>query len=169
MTSHQSTPQPKPPGNARHPSNRQPIAFIDEFGAEALKVPLDNHGINHAIVSPQAYQRVIDSGLTGMWLLNSNGHGRGYVRTAKCGTLALVARVILDAGPGEVIRYANGDSLDLRVMNLRVMRGKAKRRDSQLAAQSLGDGNAHELGGALCAPMLGSTSTSARHDEVRQG
>jgi hypothetical protein len=137
MTSHQTVPQSEPPGNARHPSNRQPIPFIDEFGSEALKVPLDNHGLNHAIVSPHAYQSVIDSGLAGAWFTNSNGCGRRYVRTRAPGgpgTLALIARVILDAGPGEVIRYANGDSLDLRVMNLRSMRGRAKRRDSQIVS-----------------------------------
>ncbi|MET4634922.1 hypothetical protein [Kaistia defluvii] len=135
MTSGQSEQQRDPLDRPRHPANRQPIAFIDEFGMAALKVPLDNHGRNHAIVGPRAYQRVLDSGLTGMWFTNSNGHGRRYVRTAAPGsrsTLTLIARVIMDAGPGEVIRYANGDSLDLRVMNLLSRRGKAKRRDSQI-------------------------------------
>ncbi|MCX5518077.1 hypothetical protein OSH10_06490 [Kaistia defluvii] len=137
MASGHSEQQRRPLGHTRHPANRQPIAFIDEFGMAALKVPLDNHGRSHAIVEPHAYQRVLDSGLTGMWFTNSNGHGRRYVRTATAGsrgTLTLIARVIMDAGPGEVIRYANGDSLDLRVMNLLSMRGRAKRRDSQIAS-----------------------------------
>jgi len=137
MTSGLSGQQRHPLGPARHPDNRQPTAFTDEFGRAALKVPLDNHGRTHAIVEPHAYQRVLDSGLTGMWFTNSNGHGRRYVRTVTAGsrgTLTLIARVIMDAGPGEVIRYANGDSLDLRAMNLVSRRGRAKRRDSQIAS-----------------------------------
>lgn len=138
MTSGQSEQQRDPLDRPRHPANRQPIAFIDEFGMAALKVPLDGHGLRHAIVSPHGYQCVIDSGLTGAWFTNGNGHGRRYVRTwapGRPGTLALIARVILEAGPGEVIRYANGDSLDLRISNLRVTRGRAKRRDSQLVEE----------------------------------
>ncbi|BCP51751.1 hypothetical protein K32_03680 [Kaistia sp. 32K] len=129
--------QPKTPRSVKRPSRRQPIPFIDEFGAEALKIPLDGHGLRHAIVSPRDYQGVLDSGLTGAWFTNGNGHGRRYVRTwapGSPGTLALIARVILEAGPGEIIRYANGDSLDLRGSNLMIMRGRAKRRDSLLAS-----------------------------------
>ncbi|WEK51830.1 MAG: hypothetical protein P0Y66_07595 [Candidatus Kaistia colombiensis] len=125
------------PDHRRKAPSRQPTAFIDEFGAAALKVPLDNHGLNHAIVHPHAYQWVLDSGLIGAWLLNANGRGRRYVRSwtpGSNGTLTLIARVIMDAGPGEIIRYVNGDSLDLRIMNLRSMRGRATRRDSCLAS-----------------------------------
>ncbi|MBX9701782.1 MAG: HNH endonuclease [Acetobacteraceae bacterium] len=78
------------------------------------------------------------------WLLNANGdRTRAHVRRAghavaaaarQCGEkpVATLARIITGAGPGEVVLYRNGDTLDLRRVNLEVVsRAEAARRCRQ--------------------------------------
>lgn len=114
-----------------------PIPFRDENGLNCLRVPLDRAGRSYAIVAEADYRRIQRAGATGVWLLNEAAPGRTYVRTSiRTGrgesTLAMVARLIMDAAPRTVIRYINGDHLDLRPWNLIAYRGKAKRADMSL-------------------------------------
>jgi hypothetical protein len=104
---------------------------------KCLRVPLDRTGRTYATVSKSDYHRIQRAGATGAWLLNEAWPGRAYVRTMiRTGrgtrTLAMVARLIMDAGPRTVIRYINGDHLDLRPWNLMAQKGKAKRADIRL-------------------------------------
>lgn len=120
----------------------EPVPFRDEHGRNCLRVPLDKHGRNHALVAAADYERVQRSGARGSWLLNECGGGRSYVRVSaprRRGGLSLLmpARIIVGAGPKTVVRYVNGNPLDLRPENLSWHRGWAKRCDEEAAARGL--------------------------------
>ncbi len=127
---------------SRLAQERQPIPFIDEFGQRCLQVPLDSKGKKYAVVDEASYQRATAGKATGAWLLNDNGSGNVYVRcfilasaTGKR-TLVQVARLISGVGRGKIMRYANGDRLDLRASNLTTRPGPAKRCDVHMARLS---------------------------------
>lgn len=119
---------------------RAPIPFTDAHGTPCLRVPLGNAPGSFAVIDRHSYDALISEGLTGPWFLNGNGTGRSYVRIAvpvegrRSGTNLLVARLILGAGPGTVVRYANGDRLDLRFINLAWRKGKSSRTDADALA-----------------------------------
>ncbi|MER8894201.1 hypothetical protein [Mesorhizobium sp. M0676] len=63
------------------------------------------------------------------------------VRAWAAGTLVTVARIIMDAKPGEYVRNVNGNRLDLRTTNLRLQGRKAgdrysKRHDLAIVRQA---------------------------------
>lgn len=119
-----------------------PIRFRDEHGRECLKVPLDKFGRKYATATVQGYQAVQEAGAIGAWYLNSNGHGGSYVRSHAGGTLIMPARIIAGAKARCVVRYANGDPLDLRPENIVLQRGAAKRADAVIVGSAAvgGDG-----------------------------
>ncbi len=126
---------PRSIDNYRH----DPIPFRDaETGLNCLRVPLDRTGRTYAIVSEADYRRIQRAGATGAWFLNKDGKiGRSYVRTMiptghRTRTLAMVARLIAGAEARTVIRYVNGNHLDLRPWNLIGQKGKSKRADMKL-------------------------------------
>lgn len=125
---------------------RKPILATDQYGRRYLKVPLDDAHSAFALIDETGLEQVRTAGALGALFTNSNGKAanvaRQYVRAAitsgKGGTLVQVARLVTGAQPGEVVRYANGDTLDLRADNLRVMRGMSKRCDVSLAGSLRG-------------------------------
>ncbi len=127
-------------GNRRGPYagvRHAPIPFTDERGRECLKVPLDRYGRKYSTVTVRGYQAVQDAGATGAWCLNGNGHGTSYVRTAAAGTMLMPARIIAGAKARSVVRYVNGDPLDLRPENIVLRKGAAKRADADIVADSV--------------------------------
>jgi len=124
----------------RHQAVRPPPrAFLDERGRACLLVPLDREGRGLAIVEERDYLAVRAMGATGVWLANANTkRSRRYVRTSvptgpQTATNVQVARLIVGAGPGTVVRYLNGNPLDLRRENLTWQRGQSKRDDALIA------------------------------------
>ena len=121
----------------------QPIPFADEHGTPCFRIPLSNAPGTFAIIDQHTFSSLRSQGLTSPWFLNGNGTGRSYVRIAvpvessRGGTNLLVARLILGAGPRTVVRYANGNSLDLRFLNLAWRKGKSGRTDTDTLAASL--------------------------------
>lgn len=108
-----------------------PTAFVDEHGRRCLRVPLDRYRQREAIALASDYHRLIRSGVSVAWYLNKDGDGREYVRTKSRKGCTVqnnmqLARLITGAGRGTVVRYANGDRLDLRPENLQTGRGKSK-------------------------------------------
>lgn len=126
------------PSLARKGVRSAPAQFTDEHGQECIRVSLDNRGRHFATINAHDYLAVLRAGVTGAWFMNDNGKGRSYVRAAvptgigTC-TNVQIARIIIGAGPRTIVRYANGDPLDLRRANLSWQRGKAKRTDDHLA------------------------------------
>lgn len=105
-----------------------------------MRVPLDDHGRRHALANAADYDRLRAEGIGGAWYVNDDGKGRDYVRTAVTGAKGkqiMVGRAILRLGLGEVVRFINGNRLDLRRSNVFVTRGKAKRCDAEIGARDV--------------------------------
>jgi hypothetical protein len=71
------------------------------------------------------------------WTLNAAGNGHAYVRAARTratGHLFTPARVLLEAGRGQIVRYRDGDTTNLRRDNLYLASGAAKRCDAAIPA-----------------------------------
>ncbi len=79
-----------------------------------------------AVVTDHQWKRLHGLGVRGAWFLNFNGDRKPYVRATAAGKLTTLARLLTDAGKGEVVGYRNGDPLDLRTENLEVRRIKRK-------------------------------------------
>lgn len=137
-----------------------PIPFTDEHGQPCFHIPMSNAPGVSAIVDQHSYAALRSAGITGPWFLNGNGTGKSYVRIAVrvkgSATLLLVARLIIGARPGTVVRYANGNPLDLRFLNLAWRSGTSKRTDSDVLADAV-LGRADPISYALAA----STATEA--------
>lgn len=75
------------------------------------------------------FDRLVRLGLSLNWFLSGDGQGRYYVcvRHPRLGNIVPVAREIMRAGRGEVVRYRSRDRLDLRKSNLTRSEGAAKR------------------------------------------
>ena len=92
----------------------------DHLGATVMMVPLA-HDLGPARLDPEDFNRLMEDGWSSQWFLNENS-----VRVrdnAVRGSLANVARLITQARPGWIVRYANGRRLDLRRSNLYLVRG----------------------------------------------
>jgi hypothetical protein len=96
--------------------------FVDADGVTCIRVPLANT-YESAILWKADYDRLKAAGLSSYWCLNGNGHGGFYVRAKRPGlSYLMVARLVLDEPEGAIVRYANGDRLDLRRPNLYIAR-----------------------------------------------
>lgn len=75
------------------------------------------------------FDRVVCRVLSLNWDLSGDGQGRHYVCVyhQRFGNIVPVARKIMRAGRGEVVRYRSRDRLDLRKSNLTRSEGAAKR------------------------------------------
>lgn len=92
-----------------------------------------------ALLLTTSYQRLQRLGVTDQLVWNANGGGdRGYVRCGYSdayGNLMTPARFIAGAGKGWIVRYRDGNSLNLRDDNLRLVQGRAfGREQARLAA-----------------------------------
>jgi hypothetical protein len=104
---------------------------VDPSGRPVVRVEMSNLPNVFATVDAADYDRLLAEGVSARWFINSNGKGTSYVRVSVNGVrgnLVLPARLILDAGRGEAVRYATPDRLDLRRSNISVVKGWAKKR-----------------------------------------
>lgn len=88
-------------------------------------VPLSNQ--SEAILDKESMDFLMKLGLSSSWCVNG-----GIITTA--GRLSSnrhvsVARVIMDAGPNEVVYYRDKNRTNLRLSNLYIKKGKASKRD----------------------------------------
>ena len=90
-----------------------------------VRVPLGPRGMKgFATIDLDCWEKFIEKGFSG----NLNAHfapnsDRLYVTapsTAATGNNILVARVLMDAKRGEIVRYIDGDPTNLRKSNLRL-------------------------------------------------
>lgn len=105
-----------------------PIHTTDDHGTPIVLVPLASHPIP-AQVDAEDFDRLIAQGVSLFWTLNWSGTGYPYVRCSNprvAGHLTTVARLILNVGPGRVVKYRDGNRLNLRRSNLWVANGPAK-------------------------------------------
>jgi len=109
-------------------TTRTPIRTVDRDGAEIVLVPLANHHLPAKLLADD-FDRLVSDGVSLAWTFNDNGSGYGYVRTysgAVAGKLTSIARLIVNAGRGKVVKYRDGDRLNLRRDNLWIARGPAR-------------------------------------------
>lgn len=99
---------------------RLPEPFTDENGQRCVRVPLAN-GAGEAATYWETYWELIGSGVSPLWCSNHNRGGQTgdqYVKAKVGGKPQTIARLILKAGPGEVVQYRDGNRLNLRPDNL---------------------------------------------------
>lgn len=118
----------------------------DPDGTRIVKVPLTGGFV--ATVEAEDYDAFVTLGLSTRWLANAGGSGSITVRftlpPARPGQRsnnASVSRVIVNAGNGQRVRYRDGNPLNLRKSNLRLVDGFAKGRE-MATVRSLEQGEA---------------------------
>lgn len=107
---------------------RIPTHATDHDGEAVVLVPLANHPEPAKLLQAD-FNRLMELGYSDQWTYNPAGTGHPYVRCSNsrvAGANETVARVILEPGRGHVVRYRDGNRLNLRFENLYVHRGPAK-------------------------------------------
>lgn len=82
-----------------------------------------------ARIHQQDLNVLVAGGWSVRWLYNASGPGPAYVRCTNSkvkGNLQTVARLILNASKGQVVRYLDGDHLNLCRDNLYLAKGNAR-------------------------------------------
>jgi hypothetical protein len=114
---------------------RQPTYATNEDGQQVVLVRLANFDVAVRVLTSD-FEALLAANISTQWTLNRNSvDGIGYVRAPSSEVtrqLVTVARLIMRAGPGEVVRYHSGDRTDLRRANLYLGGGKAKGRERDL-------------------------------------
>lgn len=116
-----TVPQTPAPVATRAATRRVPVR-VRRGSSELVLVPLAGDR-GTATVDADAFDRLMAEGVSDQWFVGHDGGGRDYVCVAnpeRRGGLNMVARLILGPGPGGIVRYRNGDRMDLRWFNLMV-------------------------------------------------
>lgn len=109
---------------------REPRFTIDPDGQKVVLVPLANYPAPARILLKD-FEALARAGVSDQWTLNGDGRHR-YVRchADRPGRpLLTVARCVARAGAKEVVRYQDGNPLNLRSDNLVMASGRAKGRE----------------------------------------
>lgn len=103
-------------------------AFADTKGNHCSAIPLGNNA-GEAIIFTADLLELEAHGVPARWVLNDNGTGTKYVRAHRHDdNTVTVARIIMRASPRQVVEHIDGNRLNLRRDNLRVLpRGKRAR------------------------------------------
>lgn len=107
------------------------MTHVALMGARTAFVALTNSPGHFVRVALEDLRRLEGRGLGGAWFLNGNGGRSRFVRTRRAGSrhLVQVARLITEAGPGEIVRYRDGDRLNLTRENLALVQRAQHRAD----------------------------------------
>ena len=108
----------------------RPIDIVDDGERALVRVPLGRSGLKFAEIWRDDWDFVLKLGASPNWnCVGEHGHVTVCARGASGNHIA-VGRILLDAGPGETVRYLDGNKFNLRRENLRlVSSGWACRRD----------------------------------------
>jgi hypothetical protein len=104
---------------------RLPTYSLDEDGQPIAVVPLARGG--SATIDAHDLEELLQRGITLNWTLNLSGGDYAYVRAQTPNNLVSVARLVTGAGPGNAVKYRNGERRDLRRRNLYVTSGGRKK------------------------------------------
>lgn len=123
-----------------------PLAVIhsrDDDGCAVVGVPISNRPGTHAWLYATDYAVILNDHGPTPWFVNDNGSGRLYVRLymrlegTNRPNNVMVSRLVLSDFDAPVIRYRDGDRLNLRSRNLdaaKLTRGSIERgRPSRLS------------------------------------
>ena len=107
------------------------IEIIEEEGKRLCRVPLGPRAERHAEIWEKDWNFLLKLGCPGNWNHINNNYVTACAPKAS-GNHVLVARVLLDAGPGESVIYRDGNPLNLRRENLTLVESaKGSRRDRE--------------------------------------
>jgi len=109
---------------------QRPVAIGVEGGRAIVHVPLGRSGEKHAEIWQDDWNFLLKLGTPGNWnCVGQDGHVTVCTPRAS-GNHLTVARILLNAGPGETVRFLDGVPWNLRRENLRLFKGGwACRRD----------------------------------------
>lgn len=96
-------------------------------GREVYRVPLDREKTKWATVWAEDYELLVGIGLSPNW---SSAHRQGYILAPAYkhpNNQVMVARVLLNAGPGETVGYKDRDKRNLTRDNLYIKINKLGR------------------------------------------
>ena len=119
-----------------------PLAVIhsrDPDDRAAVGVPISNRPGTYAWLYAADYDVILNDYGTTPWFVNDNGKGRLYVRLVSSDRRAnvMVSRVVVNDPNVTVIRYRDGDRLNLRSRNLDAVRPAPQRRVNQRPNRAL--------------------------------
>lgn len=119
-------------------TNRSIRVGITKDGSQIAQVPIGPSGAESVTMDKQDYDHLIELGVSGNWS-SINGYAVCNSRIGKPRKL-LVARVLVDAKAGEIVRYKDGNKRNLRRDNLSVEKAAhTKRRDRDFLSYCLRD------------------------------
>lgn len=111
--------------------------WTDKAGIELVSLKLGNVD-QEAVLLRSDFEALQKIGLSYSWSLTDTGYVIASERNAK-GRQVTVSRCILGAGPGQTVRFRDGDKLNLRRENLVLIEGgSALRRDRDLVSPRRG-------------------------------
>lgn len=113
-----------------------PLAVIhsrDDDGCAVVGVPISNRPHLTAWLYAADYERITTEFGAASWFVNDNGDGRLYVRLKSTDRRnnVMASRLVLDDPTISIIRYRDGDRLNLRSRNLDAVRPAPQRRVSE--------------------------------------
>lgn len=119
-----------------------PLAVIhsrDDDGRAVVGVPISNRPGTYAWLYAADYDVILNDYGTTPWFVNDNGKGRLYVRLVSSDSRAnvMVSRVVVNDPDVTMIRYRDGDRLNLRSWNLDAVRPAPLRRVNQRPNRAL--------------------------------
>lgn len=132
-----STPHMAPPTAIelayQRPNQRQPRRIADKGGAAIVQMPLAGGAV--ATVDADSFDHYAAPGRSTQWCLMGDGKGNAYVGVwlPSAKTTVMVARLLLDAPRGKVIRFHDRNPLNLQRSNLYLDAGFAKQREKDVA------------------------------------
>lgn len=100
-----------------------PLAVIhsrDDDGRAVVGVPLSNRPGLHAWLYAEDHETIVLEYGTASWFVNDNGDGRLYVRLRNTDSHrnVMVSRLVVSDPAVSIVRYRDGDRLNLRRGNL---------------------------------------------------
>jgi len=113
---------------------RFPVRTTAADGKEIVIVPLQGDG-EAAIVDAADFDKLLDAGVSTQWTAAGRKGSPRYVRCAvngQRGNAVQISRLITGAGQGQMVRYRNGNTYDLRRDNLVVTLGHGTRSDQKV-------------------------------------
>lgn len=126
---------PSPVVRKARKNDRQPRRVVDANGEPTVQVTLKG-GIIATLDGPD-FDRMMGLGISHQWCRLGDGKGHSYAGVSGNGypgNLLMVARLILDAPRGQVIRYADHNPMNLRRSNLVLATGFSKQREAGVKA-----------------------------------
>jgi hypothetical protein len=100
-------------------------------GAEIVYIALANH-TEPATILREDFDEFQARGLSLLWTLNSNGHGNSYVKMGASmtkGNLVQVGRIIARARGKTMVRYLDGNRLNMKRGNLALRACRGAKQD----------------------------------------